>query len=182
MSLAVELSDDQTQLFTEQYNNYYPVVFSSIYSKIGNFDEAEDICQEVFLRFYKKINEVENPRKWLFGALRIVVLDFFKEKSRKDLDIENLFEDVSMSFVNGFRDTRLIIEDALDAIYTPGDKDGEKERVLFDLIAVHNFSYVQVSKQLNLTYKQVRYKFEMAVKKITDYLSKKGIKSLEDLL
>ena len=72
-----------------------------------------------------------------------------------------------------------LIEDALNVIY---GSENEESIVLFDLIAVHNFTYVQASKHLNLSYKKVRYRFNKMVEEIIDYLKKKGIKNLEDLL
>jgi len=179
LTLAKKLSDERTLKFTEQYNLHYPLVFASIYSKIGNHHEAEDICQEVFLRLYKKFDEVENPRKWLFGTLRIVVLDYYKEQTKPNVNTETLFEDASISFVNGFKDTRLIIKEALNSIE---EKEGGKDKIVFDLVAVHNFTLVQVCKQLNMTYKQVRYSFDKIVRQLTSYLNDKGIKTLEDLL
>ena len=114
MLLTSNLSEKKTELFSEHYNSLYSVAFSSVYSKIGNYHDAEDICQEVFLRFYRKLDEIESPRKWIFGALRLVVFDYYKRKGKNDIDIETMFEDVSMSFVNGFRDTRMVIQQALD--------------------------------------------------------------------
>lgn len=176
-----ELTDSKTEEYTKLFNKYYPLIFSSIYSKLGNYDESEDICQEVFIRFYQKFDEVESPRKWLYGVMRNVIMDHFKKKkkTKNDVDVDSMFDNISMSFVNGFRDTRIIIEEALNEIY--GSED-EELIILFDLIAVHNFSYVQASKHLNLSYKKVRYRFNKMVDEISDYLKKKGIYSLEDLL
>ena len=177
-------SEERVQDFNEVYNNYYSVIFSSIFSKINDFHEAEDICQEIFLRFYDKFETIESPRKWLFGAMRIVMLDYYKAKKKKNSrevleEIETLFEDVSMSYVNGFRDTRLIIEEALNdnSIY-----DNEKERLIFEIIAFHNFTFAQASRHFNMHYWQVKYAYEKVVKAIMTFLNSKGIKSLEDLL
>lgn len=182
MILSKDFIDEKAQAFTDQYNSYYTLVFSSIHSKIQNFHDAEDITQEVFLRFYNKIDEVENPRRWLFGTLRNVVLDYYKSKDKKkrDVDIESIFEDLSLSFVNGFRDTRLIIEKAMDEIFTT--KEDEISRALFDLIAVYNYSFVEASKHLNLSYKKVRNMFHKTVKRLILRLNEMGIRNLEELL
>ena len=55
--------------FAEAYNLYYPIVFSVVYSKISSYEDAEDICQVIFIEFYKKFEAIENKKKWLFGAL-----------------------------------------------------------------------------------------------------------------
>ncbi|HOD15027.1 MAG TPA: RNA polymerase sigma factor [Spirochaetota bacterium] len=179
MLLTSNLSEKKTELFSEHYNSLYSVAFSSVYSKIGNYHDAEDICQEVFLRFYRKLDEIESPRKWIFGALRLVVFDYYKRKGKNDIDIETMFEDVSMSFVNGFRDTRMVIQQALDGLYSSVD---ETERALFDLTAVHGFSLREAALHLGLSYKQARIRYDRASRMLMDHFRKAGINSLEDLL
>ena len=116
MKLKDKLSDPGTDRFVENYDSYYSIVFNSIYSKVSNYHDAEDICQEVFIRFYDNMEEVENPRKWLFGCLRLVVFDYYKVKQKKDIDVDELFDDIGMGYVNGFRDSRMMIKQVIDDI------------------------------------------------------------------
>ncbi|MDY6934431.1 MAG: sigma factor [Spirochaetota bacterium] len=60
---------------TEIYSEYYPVVFSAIYTKVGNREDANDICQEIFIRLYESLENVDNIRRWLFSAPKLVVLE-----------------------------------------------------------------------------------------------------------
>lgn len=165
--------------YTEAHNDYYPLVFSTIYTKVENVDDARDICQEVFIKLYEKFDEVENPRKWLYGALRLAVLEYYRRKHGRDVDIDEVFNDVSMTFVNGFRDSRIVIAEALEDSEVFRD---ELDRSLFDHIAIYNFSYSQTGKELGLTKRQVEYKYTRLVEKITDHLKKKGITHIEELL
>lgn len=171
--------DEKTKKFTEVYSKYYPLVFGSVYSKIRNVDKAKDICQEVFIRFYEKFHIVKNPRAWLHSALRLVFLEYMRNEKGDEENIDEYFQDVSMSFVNGFKDVRCIIKDALEDINVFGD---EVLQTLFEMIAVYNFSYKAAGKQLGLTEHQARYKYSLTVKKIIEYFKKRGIQSLEDLL
>lgn len=179
MGFYRELSDGNTGAFTENYNAFYPLVFSSLYRRLGDFHEAEDICQEVFIRYYRKIGEVENPRRWLLGALRIVVADYYREKGRKDIDADRLFDDVGAGYVNGFRDARLVITDALEEMR---GNSAEHDAELFDLVAVHGFTLLAAARHLAMTHKQARYRYGRAVQRFTAALDKRGIKSLEELL
>jgi RNA polymerase sigma-70 factor (ECF subfamily) len=181
LALSKELSDRKTQEFTEHYNTYYPLLLGSIYTRVRDFHAAEDICQEVFIRYYDKFDEVENPRRWLFGTLRNVTLEHYRKNSSQTVDIDEIFEDVNLRFVNGFRDTRLIIEDALNKIYE-SDRELEKDKVLFDLVSMYNYSYRQASVELGLGYMQTRYRFKRTLERLVEHLNLRGIKSLEDLL
>lgn len=180
MKLTKSFSDERTALFTKNYDSYYTLIFSSILKKIGKFHVAEDLCQEIFIRYYNKIDEIENTRKWLFGTLRLVLFDYYREKDKTKNEVEYNFDDVSMGYVNGFKDTRLMLEEVMEEVHSPDDD--ENDRTIFELVAVNNFSYTQVSRDLNMTYRKVRYRFERVTKKILDQLKKKGINCLEDLL
>ena len=163
--------------FIDAYNRLYPLVYSTVYTKIGNVDDTKDICQEVFIRFYEKIDEVRSPRKWLYGTLRNVVLDYIKKK-KPDATEEDL-DDISVTFVNGFRDTRLLIQEAIEDIE---NFENEEEQVLFELIATYNFTYKEAGEQVNMSERQVKYRYGLIVKRLIQYFQKKGIGSLEELL
>lgn len=165
--------------FAEAYSDYYPVVFSAVYSKVNNFDDAEDICQELFIKFYDKLDTIENRRKWLYGALKLEVMAFYRRKKHGDVDIDDVFNDVGLTFVNGFRDTRILIGEAIEDMSNFKD---DADRVLFDLVAVQNYTYEEAGSHLGMTTRQIRYRYGLIVDRLTDYLKKKGIGSLEDLL
>ncbi len=165
--------------FTEAHNLYYAPVYGAIYSKVGNAETAKDLCQEVFIRFYQKFDEVENPRKWLYGALRLVVLEYYRSRKSKEVNIDDVFNDVSLTFVNGFRDARIIIAEAMENDENFMD---DTERALFDMIAVSNMSYPEAGRQLGLTVRQVEYRYGRVVERILDFLKRKGISNIEDLL
>ncbi len=164
--------------FTEAYLEFYPLVYSAVYKKVGNKDDAADICQEIFMIFMEKFDEIENRRNWLLGTLRNVVYRYYQRKATKSTeDIDEMFNDIGLTFVNGFRDTRILISEAMENV-----ECSEKERVMLDLIATHNFTYVAVAEIMGLTRRQVQYQYDQVVARIMDYLGKKGIKNLEDLL
>jgi len=179
VKLKEKLSDPGTDRFVENYDSCYSIIFNSIYSKVNNFHDAEDICQEVFIRYYDNLDEVQNPRKWLFGCLRLVVFDYYKVKQKKDIDVDELFEDIGMGYVNGFRDSRIMIKDVVDDLC---NESGDRDASLFELVAVYNYSFVQASKHLNLNYKQARYRYNVFAQKVVEKLRDKGINNIEDLL
>ena len=58
----------------------------------------------------------------------------------------------------------------------------EKEKILFDLIAVSNYTYEKAAKLLGLTKWQVQYKYSRIEKRILQYLKQKGVTEVNDLL
>ena len=130
--------------YTEAHNRYYPLVFSSIYTKIENIEDTKDICQDIFIKFFEKFDEIENKRKWLYGALRLAVFEFYRKKKGSN-NIENVFNGAGLTFVNSLRNARIVIGEAMEEVENFIDED---EKTLFDLIAQYNYSYSAVAKQL----------------------------------
>ena len=106
-----------------------------------------------------------------------MVYKFFKEKYSDEENIDNIMEDVALTFVNGFRDTRIIISEVLENVLSD-----EEERNLFELIAFHNYSYSETAALLGLTKRKVDYKYNKIAAKISAALKEKGISQIEDLL
>lgn len=164
--------DRKTRLFTELYNNYYSLIFCTIQAHISNSDLAKDICQEVFIRFYEKFDEVVNPRNWLYGTTRLVTMEFLRKNNLTTLD------ETSQIQPQDHNETAQLLHDALESI----TGDDESGRILFELVAVYDFSYKAAGCQLGLTEHQTRYKYNLMVKKVLAYFKNKGIHSLEELL
>lgn len=165
--------------FIEAYNDYYSMIFGAVCIRINSIDDAEDITQEIFTRFFNKMDEVENPRKWLLGTMRLVLFEFYKKKRDDHVDIEEVLSDVSLTFINGMRDQRLIINEVLedDATYGSG-----QNRVIFDLIAIQRYTMEEAAKELGLSRDQIKYRYSIVNKNILISLKKKGITNLEELL
>lgn len=162
--------------FTKAYMDYYPEVFSSIVNKVSNIDDARDICQEVFSIFYDKINTIENKRSWLYGTLKNVVYQYYDKKST-DVNFDDITNKMGPSFVNGSREARIILNEAIDFIQCTGE-----ERIIIDLISIYGFTYGEVAEILGLTRRQVEYKYAQLVKSLLEYLRSKNIKGISDIL
>lgn len=50
------------QAFGELAERYYQHVLSVAYARLGDFDEAQDLCQDVFLKALEKVGQLRDPR------------------------------------------------------------------------------------------------------------------------
>lgn len=166
--------------FNKIYLDYYPIVLNSILNKVEDRDEALDICQEVFIILLQKFNSIENKRTWLFGALKNTVLNYYKRKNSAKARLFNSsqnFDEIGISFLNGFQDTRIVIKEAIESLQCE-----EMERTLLDYIAMNNYSYNETAQVLGLSRRQVEYGYTRVIKKLFLRLKELGIDSIEDLL
>ena len=167
---------DRTKKFSELYSDLYPSIYHEIYSNVHDIHITGDLTQEVFLRFYQKMETIDNPRNWLRGTLRNVIMEHFKKNTENSYELDN---DINSGYVNGFRDTRIVLQEAFEASENFRD---ERERVIYRLIAINNYTYEEVSRLLGIKKHQVYYKYQCVADRIIDYLKKKGISRLEELL
>ncbi len=175
----MKTSDKNIRRFTEIYNEHYAAVFGAAYARLHDVDAAKDVCQEVFIRFYNKMDEAENPRYWLYSALRYVVFEYYRKNHRDEANLEDIDVSIEHSYVNGFRDSRIIIEEALNDISIFGD---ENTKNLYDLIAVYHYTYKEAGEQIGISERQAKYRYQQTVHRLLDHLKSKGIRGLEDLL
>lgn len=82
------------KIFTEIYDQYVDKVFRFIFLKVSSQEISQDLCSEVFLRYWKSLNlgtQIENPRAFLYQIARNLVIDHYREKDRAKLvSLENI--------------------------------------------------------------------------------------------
>lgn len=83
------------KIFTEIYDQYVDKVFRFIFLKVSSQEISQDLCSEVFLRYWKSLNlgtQIENPRAFLYQIARNLVIDHYREKGKgpKIVPVENV--------------------------------------------------------------------------------------------
>lgn len=84
----------ESTLFEVVFMRYYSLVYQLAYRYVGQGDEAEDIVQEVFLRFHQtppqEIHE-EAQRAWLCRVTSHLSLNALRSKKRRVSREEHIF-------------------------------------------------------------------------------------------
>ena len=168
--------------FRQSYSDYHALVLNALYHRVGNMEDAEDICHEIFVSYYRKFDEVRDARSWLLGAMKFCTSNYYRKKTgsgQSTVDIDDIEDDVNLAFENGARDMRIIINEAIEN--GENFKD-EKDRILFDLVAINKYTYEEAAQELGLTARQAFYRYRQVSRRILDYLNRRGISRIEDLL
>ncbi len=182
------LTDEINNLFTDAYRIFYELVVNITNIKINDIEIAKNLTQDVFILFLQKLQNGKflsdmkesdkKINKWLLSSLQNVMYNHFREvrKMANEIALAEAYDNISLSFTNGMRETRLIIEEALEIL-------SDDELPIFHYIADLNYSYQRTGEILGLTRRQIERRYFTIVRKIIIYLKeKKGINSLEDLL
>jgi RNA polymerase sigma-70 factor (ECF subfamily) len=76
----------KTPSFIEQiYRDNHEGFLRFLMYKCGSRDEAEDVLQEAFQKIIKKddLNEMENPRAYLYKAAQNIIIDRYRKNKHK---------------------------------------------------------------------------------------------------
>jgi RNA polymerase sigma-70 factor, ECF subfamily len=75
----------------EVYTKFRKSLFSYIYSKINNREDAEDILQNVFVKMHTNIETLSDKEKiqnWLYRITRNAIIDYYRSKGNKKRKLE----------------------------------------------------------------------------------------------
>jgi RNA polymerase sigma factor (sigma-70 family) len=104
----------EQQAFEALVRRYQTPLFNVIYRFLGDYDQACDISQEVFLRLYLSLSrlEVDKPLKpWLFQVAHNRCIDEIRRSQRQALDFSYLAQGDDLS--DEFRLDQIIDPDPL---------------------------------------------------------------------
>lgn len=135
--------------FSEIFDLYINDIFRFAYSYTHNKADSEDICQKVFMKFYKNIDKVnknvEDTHKWLIVTAANECKDLFKSSWMKKLffvENEKLIISENVDFDNEFAE-------CLENL-------PKKYRIIFHLYYFYGYSSSEISKMLKLKESTVR--------------------------
>jgi len=137
----------------ELYRIFYPKVLGYISNRIDNRSEAEDICSDVFVKVYSKIETFDNEKAslstWIYKITQNTLYDHYRTNHVSDELEENM--ESSSDFVED-----LCNEEELEALAEALKKLPERER---DLIILHYYSgnsLKEISEKMNLSYSYIK--------------------------
>lgn len=84
----------------ETFAGYSRTLLNFIRGRVGRFEDAEDILQDVFCKFAQAsdlINPIENTSAWLYRAARNRIIDHYKKK--KDEPLPGYYDDEEDEYI-----------------------------------------------------------------------------------
>lgn len=79
----------QVTVFDEIFATYGDAIFRFCMVKVSNVEQAEDMTQEVFMRYWSYLRadkEIQNPRALLYTIANNLAKDWYKKKKADSLD------------------------------------------------------------------------------------------------
>ena len=140
---------------------------------LGRREVAEEMVQEGFLALFENYDEVENPRAWLYRAIRNKSLNEIRKRKREVIGNEDLPEsraeereapDEVLGRLEAVGQLRLMMSEL-------GEPDGELIRLKY----FEGLAYREIAERTKLTVSNVGYRLHHVLKELADGLRHLGI-------
>ena len=152
------------------YAKYRDKVFGFVRSKIYNQTEVEDIVQTVFLKVYSNLDKYDETKAslstWIYIITRNTVYDYLKDK--RDHPVLELIENTEESEEK--TDDSILNQEALEELACALQKLPQNQRDIIILIYYKNLDRRKVAQMFDMTYGQLRYLHDKAIKRLGELL------------
>jgi len=164
--LLAKFKKGDQQAFELLVRKYKTTVFNTIYSVMGNAQEADDIAQEVFLKVYTKADSFKGESSFSTWLYRITVnrcIDELRRRKNKIISYETEFnqeeklklKDVLASRENDITE-KLRQKELQDIIQKAMDSLPEKYRIILTLKEIEGLSYKEISQIMKISLAKVK--------------------------
>ena len=149
------------------------------YQTLSDREEAMDMVQEAFVRFFKEEEKVREPKAWLYRTTRNLCISHLRKHGRMNI----LGQEQQMDFLEGSveksedpakkmerKEARLRVSHALTTL---SDESRELIKMKFD----KKMSYKQISDKSGLSISNVGYKLHTVIKNLSVEMKAEGFSS-----
>ena len=146
----------------ELMNKYYSQLCVVSVQYTDSLEIAEDIVQDVFLRFWEdnKLLSVEtNPKAYLFRSVRNASIDYIRKNNYRvftDIEEANLISEEEIS------EEELSLQ--YERLYRMINQLSPQERTVLNAIVVENKRYKEVAEEMNISVNTVKTYFARALR------------------
>ena len=84
---------DLEKEFDAKYNDYGKMLFKIAFLYVGNSADAEDILQDVFIKYLSgrySFKDSDHEKAWFIRVTQNKALDFLKRKGRKNISLDDI--------------------------------------------------------------------------------------------
>ena len=159
----MEITEDKK---TQLYRDFHGKILNYIQSRVNNAVLAEDLCSDVFLKVYEKLDTFNSSKAslstWIYTIARNTMTDYYRTR-RVTEEIPETYadeNDVEESVISAER--LELLADALEAL-------PERERDLIVLRYYSGLTLKEIGEKLDISYAYVKVLHNKALAKMRDF-------------
>lgn len=169
-NLIKSIRDGNISDFEKIVDSYERVLLHIAFYIVGNKEDAEDLCQEAFIKLFKYINSFLPKKGSLKGYLYKTISNLcFTHLKKKKLNQKDFYDEEKSTFANSKEmegEVYRIVNNLLKLL-------SPKERIVFSLREIADMEYSEIAKMLKLNEITIRRYYSMAKQNLKELIEKK---------
>lgn len=161
--------EEMKEQFLEVYDQYSDAIFRFCQLKVSVRETAQDISQDVFLRYWQQLRlgkEILNDRALLYCIARNLIIDWYRKHKEQSLDI---LTEAGFEFVVDERSTIVSQSEMREVIRVIGSLD-ETTRDALLLRYVEGMSPSDIAEITGETANAISVRLNRGIKKVQEHL------------
>ncbi len=152
------------------YNLYYKAMFNTAYRIVNDFDDAEDVMQEAFIKAFQKLESFKQNSTFGAWLKRIVINEaiYWLRKKKKFVDIETLKQEVNTEGEQDLDFNKFEAQQVLKAL----SELKENYRIIISLHFLEGYDFEEIQQIMNISYANARTMLTRAKTKLKQKLIK----------
>lgn len=80
------------QEFVQLYDEHVTAIYRYVFLRVSSVETAEDLTSEVFMKAWAYVGResLQSPRAFFYRIARNLVIDFYRQKSKQTISLEDL--------------------------------------------------------------------------------------------
>ncbi len=178
-SWVAQAKQGSQSAFYQLYQKHHKSIYALCWRMLADKDSAEDVCQEVFVVLWQKINNFRGESKfstWLHSVATNVVLGHLR-KHKNWLQRVFSIEEQGGNFAEA--SVHLTDDSTLNTLDKHIARLPERARLVFVLFAVEGYRHEEISKMLNMAVGSSKSQYHRAKSLLKDSLTQSDLISAE---
>ncbi|MBQ0035780.1 MAG: sigma-70 family RNA polymerase sigma factor [Firmicutes bacterium] len=152
------------------YEEYYLKVRNYILSKINNFEEAQDICSDIFLKVYDKLDSYDSTKSsistWIFTITKNTLIDYYRTNHTKvELNDNILYE------TDDDEEEDICTPDNLNKLADALKTLSDKERYVIVSYYYSGKTLKEIGQNMDISYAYVKILHKKALFQLKKYIN-----------
>ncbi|UMZ72559.1 RNA polymerase sigma factor [Natranaerofaba carboxydovora] len=170
----------QLEAYEKLIKKYENKVYSLCYRYSGNYDDANDLAQEAFIKVFNSIDKFKGKSAfstWLYRVTANVCLDEMRKKKKTPISIDKPQEteegEVYFNLPDQKYNPEIIAEknDLKQLVHKGISKLPKEQRIIIILREMEELSYEEISEVLEISIGTVKSRLNRARKNLKEILS-----------
>ena len=158
------------------YHRYEGPLLSFFYRRVGNWETAQDLLQETFIKVHQNLSTLRNPKSfssWLFSIAHQLIAAHFRKEQRKLVigPIEGNPEAYLVDLEHRSPIYRIIAKEQMEIVYALAQRLPISEQDVFELkLANPKMTLEEIAKKLEISVSATKVRLYRAKKKVVAWM------------